>query len=64
MGTETLLTSDEVLALLAERGRQISASTWRAYVARGEAPAPVEHVGRTPLWDRAQVIAWNAKEEM
>ncbi len=57
-----LLTVADVLTLLTELGRPISASTWRAYVARGQAPAPAAHISRTPLWDRAEVIAWNARE--
>lgn len=32
--------------------------TWHSYVARGYAPAPVEHVGRTPVWDAEQVRSW------
>lgn len=56
--TPDLLTVAEVLALLAERGRTITASTWRAYVARGQAPAPARRISRTPLWDRADVLAW------
>lgn len=36
----------------------VALRTWHAYAARGRAPEPVEHVGRTPLWDRAAVIAW------
>jgi hypothetical protein len=44
-------TTDDVLRWLAEQGRPISASTWYAYVSRGQAPAPKRHVGRTPVWD-------------
>lgn len=36
----------------------ISASTWRSYVARGQAPQPAERIGRTPLWGREEVDAW------
>lgn len=36
----------------------VTPSTWRAYVSRGQAPQPVQQVGRTPLWDRTQVDAW------
>lgn len=60
--TPDRLTVTEVLALLVEQGRTITASTWRAYVARGQAPAPAVHISRTPLWDRAEVIAWNTRE--
>lgn len=34
--------------------------TWRSYTARGQAPSPVRHVGRTPVWDADQVRAWAA----
>lgn len=37
----------------------IKASTWRAYVARGQAPMPVERIGRTPMWDREEVWSWH-----
>lgn len=36
----------------------VAASTWRGYVARGQAPAPKRRVGRTPVWDAAEVRAW------
>lgn len=55
---DPLLTASQVLDLLARSGRPITASTWRAYVARGQAPAPVQHVGRTPRWSTAAVIGW------
>lgn len=35
----------------------IKPPTWRAYVARNQAPQPVRHVSRTPLWDSAAVLA-------
>lgn len=39
----------------------VKPSTWRAYVSRGQAPAPVAHLdARTPLWDRVEVEAWAA----
>lgn len=42
----------------------IKPGTWRAYVSRGQAPGPVEHLdGRTPLWDRAEVEAWIARRD-
>ncbi len=52
------LTTDQVLAYLAEHGRQITPSTWRAYVARGQAPAPARRIGRTPLWNEADIEAF------
>lgn len=36
----------------------VKVDTWSSYVARGHAPAPIEHVGRTPLWDADQLRAW------
>lgn len=36
----------------------IAPSTWRAYVARGQAPAPRRHVGSTPQWDYDLVQRW------
>jgi len=32
--------------------------TFSAYVARSQAPAPVDHVGRTPLWDEDAIREW------
>jgi predicted kinase len=32
--------------------------TFGGYVTRGQAPAPAEHVGRTPLWDADAVRLW------
>lgn len=48
-----LVTRDEAAALVGVRP-----NTWSAYVSRGQAPAPVEHVGRTPLWSRSSVERW------
>jgi predicted DNA-binding transcriptional regulator AlpA len=36
----------------------VKPDTWNSYVHRGQAPAPVEYISRTPLWDRAEVEAW------
>lgn len=36
----------------------VAPDTFSGYVARGQAPGPVRHVGRTPLWDEAKVQAW------
>ncbi len=49
---------ERVLTFLAALGRDIGAATWRAYVNRGQAPAPVHHIGRTPVWDLADVETW------
>jgi hypothetical protein len=53
-------TTADVVAYLAEQGQPMSASGWRSYVARGQAPAPARRVGRTPVWDAAAVRAWQA----
>lgn len=52
------MTSVQVLAVLRGAGRPIEASTWRAYVKRGQAPAPIEYVGRTPVWSAEEIAAW------
>jgi len=38
----------------------VKADTFSSYVARGQAPAPTRHVGRTPLWDAAKLEKWAA----
>jgi hypothetical protein len=52
------LTTTEVLAYLREHGRDIQAGTWSAYVSRGQAPEPVEYIGRTPLWRLRDIEKW------
>ena len=42
-------TRDDVVAYLADVGAPLAADTWSGYVARGQAPAPGRHLGRTPL---------------
>lgn len=39
----------------------IANSTWSAYVARGQAPSPDRHAGRTPLWSSRVVELWLRK---
>jgi hypothetical protein len=36
----------------------VAPDTFSGYVSRGQAPSPVRHVGRTPLWDEAKLKAW------
>lgn len=36
----------------------VKVETFAGYVTRGQAPAPVRHIARTPLWDEDQVKAW------
>ena len=43
----------------------VKPSTWRAYVSlakdgRGTAPQPRQRFGQSPVWVRADVIAWHA----
>lgn len=52
------MTRDMVLRYLRAAGRPIAVSTWSGYVARGQAPKPARKVGRTPLWDQADIDAW------
>lgn len=49
-------TQEEVLARLDAAGTPIAGSTWRAYVARGEAPKPVD--ARPNRWSEAHIEAW------
>lgn len=56
------MTRAQVLAYIAAKtGRTIAPSTWGAYAARGQAPKPSRHVGRTPLWESADIDAWLAR---
>lgn len=55
------MTVEQVRAYLGMRGRNVSASTWRSYVTRKQAPQPTTSVGNTPLWDPADIIAWAAR---
>ncbi|WP_141576105.1 hypothetical protein [Actinomadura sp. WMMA1423] len=52
------ITASEVLETLRRLGRPVAPGTWRSYVARGQAPRPVRHVGTTPLWERQAVVDW------
>ena len=52
------MTRPQVLAWLAARGRKISPSTWSSYTARGQAPKPSRYIGRTPIWDEVDLLAW------
>lgn len=49
-------TQDQVLARLEAVDMGIAASTWRAYVARGEAPRPVE--AKPNRWSEADIESW------
>lgn len=58
------LTVDQVIAYLKTRGRRVSPSTWRSYVARHQAPKPASQVGATPLWDPGDIVAWATRPSM
>lgn len=60
--TDRELTAEQVVATINHQRPEVrmTARTWRSYVSRGQAPEPVRHVGRTPLWDLDQVLAWLA----
>lgn len=49
------ITSSEAAALAG-----VKVKTFFGYVARGQAPEPVRHVGRTPLWDASKIEEWVA----
>jgi predicted DNA-binding transcriptional regulator AlpA len=51
MGRE--ITSDEAAELAG-----VTRKTFSGYVARGQAPKPVRHVGRTPVWDEDELGVW------
>ncbi|MFE7423418.1 transcriptional regulator [Rhodococcus sp. NPDC057529] len=62
MDTRGLLTTQQVLDLVEEHtGRTIAPGTFRAYVARGQAPAAAERIGREPLWRRRDITTWLSK---
>lgn len=50
-----LVGTDGVAALLG-----VAEATVRAYLARDQMPAPIVRLGRTPVWSREQIEAWQA----
>lgn len=36
----------------------VTPDTFSAYVSRGQAPAPVRYISRTPLWSESEVRQW------
>ncbi|MGO4205639.1 transcriptional regulator [Rhodococcus sp. TAF43] len=53
------LTADQCVELIKEEtGDDIKAATFRVYAHRGQAPASVEKIGRTPLWSRSEILEW------
>lgn len=53
MGQE--ITTDEAASLVG-----VTRKTFSGYVARGQAPKPVRHVGRTPVWEEQEIKDWLA----
>lgn len=58
--TDRELTAEQVVGTIVRfaPGTQMTARSWRSLVSRARAPRPVRHVGRTPLWDPDEVLAW------
>lgn len=55
------LTLADVLALIEDRtGKAITSSTWRSYVARGQAPKPKRRISNAPLYSREDIEQWIA----
>ncbi|WP_242640394.1 helix-turn-helix transcriptional regulator [Rhodococcoides fascians] len=49
----------EVLTLIEHRtGKAITSSTWRSYVARGQAPKPIRRISNAPLYSRDDIDQW------
>ncbi|HCT80120.1 MAG TPA: transcriptional regulator [Micromonosporaceae bacterium] len=53
-------TTADVLAFLESVGSPITDTTWRAYVARGQAPGPDRNFGRSPVWLPATIREWHS----
>lgn len=49
--------------LASKHDRHIQPGTWRSYVARDQAPKPVDTVGRESLWSPADVDIWAAAQK-
>lgn len=59
MADRRLLTNQEVVALIeAETGTTITSATFRSYVARGQAPSPIERRAGSPFYSRKQILEW------
>lgn len=59
MAEPALITAQEAVDLIkAESGSSMTATTFRAYTYRGQAPGPVKTVGRTPLYSRKKILEW------
>ncbi|WP_257886316.1 helix-turn-helix transcriptional regulator [Rhodococcoides fascians] len=51
----------EVLTLIERRtGKAITSSTWRSYVARGQAPKPIRRISNAPLYSQKAIEQWIA----
>lgn len=54
-----MLTAQDCVDLMkAETGTEIAPATFRTYVFRGQAPAAVDKIGRTPVYDRKEILEW------
>lgn len=59
---DDLLTARGVVDYLGRKyGRHVNPGTWRAYVARNQAPAAVRRVGREGLWAPKDIDAWHSQ---
>lgn len=60
--SSTLMTAEQVVAYIAPHGKHMTAASWRSksHPSKRLAPAPADRVGRTPLWEQADVDAWLA----
>lgn len=58
--TDRELTAEQVVATIAlhRPGTRMTARTFRSYASRGQAPQPVRHAGRAPLWDSDVILEW------
>ena len=55
----TRLHADELLGSREAAARAgLSYDTWRSYVSRGKAPAPVTWIGSAPAWTGEQIDRW------
>lgn len=52
------LTASEAASLVTERSGKLSAVSFKAMVARGDAPKPSSWAGRTPLWSLDDLEPW------
>lgn len=56
--TVTAWASEELTVHQCAHLATVTPSTFRSYVARGQAPEAVRNLGRKPLWRRVDIIVW------